>query len=59
MSIKVLYLPENFYTSPKQISGYVSGGVSCVQNGDVKELLIDPEMSMDWIHPWIGLDLVR
>jgi len=22
MSIKVLYLPKNFYTSPKQISGY-------------------------------------
>jgi len=22
MSIKVLYLPKNFYTFPKQISGY-------------------------------------
>jgi len=25
MSIKVLYLPKNFYTSPKQISGYATG----------------------------------
>jgi len=25
MSIKVLYLPKNFYTSPKQISDYDPG----------------------------------
>jgi len=24
ISIKVLYLPKNFYTYPKQISGYAS-----------------------------------
>jgi len=24
MSIKVLYLPENVYTSPEQISGYAA-----------------------------------
>jgi len=25
LSIKVLYVPKNFYTSPKQISGYAPG----------------------------------
>jgi len=25
MSINVLYLPQNFYTAPKHISGYASG----------------------------------
>jgi len=25
MSVKDIYLPKNFYTSPKQISGYAPG----------------------------------
>jgi len=28
VSIKVLYLPQNFYTSPKQISGYAPSSES-------------------------------
>ena len=47
MSIKVLYLPKNFYTSPKQISGYAPGewlllfaGQIVFQTTDMKPIAI-------------------
>jgi len=56
MSIKVLYLPQNFYTSPKQISGYAPACKLEEDKAFIKTLLLIKGYRPGGLGSFLGKD---